>query len=90
MHLKLGNRIPADLRLIASTDLKIEMSSLTGACVRWAAVLRAGLSAWWIRVRALLQLLSAVRFGVCSSGHCRPLVARSCESRRVGRRHVQP
>lgn len=30
VHLKLGNRIPADIRLIHSSDLKIEMSSLTG------------------------------------------------------------
>lgn len=30
VHLTIGNRIPADIRLVSSADFKVEMSSLTG------------------------------------------------------------
>lgn len=30
VHLTIGNRVPADIRIIAANDLKVEMSSLTG------------------------------------------------------------
>jgi magnesium-transporting ATPase (P-type) len=64
VHLTIGNRIPADIRIIASSDLKVEMASITGEsdAIACSSVMKSQLVA---ESRCVLFSTSLVMNGSC-------------------------
>ena len=60
LHLTIGTRVPADVKVIVSKDLKLDFSSLTGACFYPCH------SVWMLLIAVLASLVASPNFDSAS------------------------